>query len=163
MWDWYVSTAGPVLFIGLRCSIPLCPLVFFNKTLSVYRLVLWGWGLQTGRVYRSLSPGLALSAALNNNNNDNNKNNNNNKRFVHELTKINLPDYFRLKLLYWTVQKSIYIFLHLNIIYLWTNVMIEQLDIEIVKFLISLILVSINNILINTDKPEYVIVNQSIY
>ena len=42
--------------IGLSCSIP--PIVFYYfslSLLSVYRLVLWGWGLQTDRVYITLS------------------------------------------------------------------------------------------------------------
>ena len=31
------------------------PLLFFHSFLSVYRLVLWGWGLRTERVYITLS------------------------------------------------------------------------------------------------------------
>ena len=43
-------------FIGLSCSIPT--IVFYSLSLSllsVYRLVLWGWGLWTDRVYITLS------------------------------------------------------------------------------------------------------------
>ena len=51
VWDWRVSTAGPSFFIGLSCSIPT--IVFYSLSislLSVYRLVLSGWGLRTDRV-----------------------------------------------------------------------------------------------------------------
>ena len=54
--DWWVSRAGQCFFFGLSCSIPT--LVFdslFLSLLSVYRLVLWGWGLRTDRVYITLS------------------------------------------------------------------------------------------------------------
>ena len=43
-------------FIGISCSIPT--IVFYSFSiplLSVYRLVLWGWGLRTDRVYITLS------------------------------------------------------------------------------------------------------------
>ena len=56
VWDWRVSRAGPMLFIGLRCSIPTIVLYSFSLSLlSVYGLVLWGWGRRTDRVYISLS------------------------------------------------------------------------------------------------------------
>ena len=47
---------GQCFFIGLSCSIPT--LVFYSLSLSllsVYRLVLWGWGFRTDRVYITLS------------------------------------------------------------------------------------------------------------
>ena len=46
---------------------------FSYDLLSVYRLVLWGWGLRTVRVYTILSqPSLLTFFNNNNNNNDNN-------------------------------------------------------------------------------------------
>ena len=47
---------GQCFFIGLSYSIPT--IVFYSLSLSllsVYRLVLWGWGLRTDRVYITLS------------------------------------------------------------------------------------------------------------
>ena len=47
---------GQCFFIGLSCSIPT--IVFYSLSislLSVYRLVVWGWGLRTNRVYITLS------------------------------------------------------------------------------------------------------------
>ena len=43
---------GQCFFIGLSCSIPT---IYSLSLLSVYRLVLWGWGLRTDRVYITLS------------------------------------------------------------------------------------------------------------
>ena len=43
-----------------------CLLLFSRSLLSFYRLVLWGWGLRTDRVYITLS--LALPTFFNNNN-----------------------------------------------------------------------------------------------
>ena len=43
-------------FVGLRCSIPTIVFYSFSLSLlSVYRLLLWGWGLRTDRVYITLS------------------------------------------------------------------------------------------------------------
>ena len=43
-------------FIGLCCSIPTIVFYYFKLFfLSVYRLVLWSWGLRTDRVYITLS------------------------------------------------------------------------------------------------------------
>ena len=58
-------------FIGISCSIPT--IVFYDFSLSflsVYRLVLWGWGLRTDiwGVYHSLSS-LHCRPLFNNNNN----------------------------------------------------------------------------------------------
>ena len=47
---------GQCFFIGLSCSIPT--IVFYSfplSLLSAYRLVLWGWGLRTDRMYITLS------------------------------------------------------------------------------------------------------------
>ena len=56
VWDRWVSRGGPMLFIGLSYSIPTVVFYYFSVTfLSVYRLVLWGWGLRTDRVYITLS------------------------------------------------------------------------------------------------------------
>ena len=47
---------GQCFFIGLSCSIPTIGFYFFFLSLlSVCALVLWGWGLQTDRVYITLS------------------------------------------------------------------------------------------------------------
>ena len=47
---------GQCFFIGLSCSIPTIVFYFFSLSLlSVYRLVLWCWGLRTDRVYITLS------------------------------------------------------------------------------------------------------------
>ena len=54
VWDCRVSRAGTMLFywpILLYYSL----LLIFHFFLSVYRLVLWGWGLRTDRVYVTLS------------------------------------------------------------------------------------------------------------
>ena len=62
---------GQCFFIGLSCSIPTIVFYPFSLSLlSVYRLVLWGWGLRTARV-SSLSLSLALPTFFNNNNNNN--------------------------------------------------------------------------------------------
>ena len=50
------KSMGQCLLIGLSCSIPT--LVFYYVSLSllsIYRLVLWAWGLRTDRVYITLS------------------------------------------------------------------------------------------------------------
>ena len=55
VWDWRVSRTRPCFFIGLSCSIPT--IVFYSFSLSLLsdnRLVLWGWGLWTDRVYITL-------------------------------------------------------------------------------------------------------------
>ena len=68
MWDWLVSRAGQCLFIGLSCSIPTIVFYYFSLSLvSVYMLVLWGWGLLTDRVY-IISLSLAQLTSFNNNN-----------------------------------------------------------------------------------------------
>ena len=78
VWDWRVSRAGTMLFIGLSCSVH--SLVYYYlplSVLSVCRLVLWGLGLRTDRVYiTSLSLSFALTTFFNSNNNNNNNNNN---------------------------------------------------------------------------------------
>ena len=56
VWDSGFQGQGQCFFIGLSCSIPT--IVFYSLSislLSVYRLVLWGWGLRTDRVYITLS------------------------------------------------------------------------------------------------------------
>ena len=56
VWEWQISRAGQCFFIGLSCSIPTIVFYSFSLSLlSVYRLVLWGWGLRTDRVYINLS------------------------------------------------------------------------------------------------------------
>ena len=52
VWDW----RGQCFFICLSCSIPTIVFYCFSLSLiSVYRLVLWGWGLRTDIVYITLS------------------------------------------------------------------------------------------------------------
>ena len=57
VWDWRVSRAGPMLLFWPKLlSIPTIVFYFFSLSLfSVYRLVLWSWGLRTDRVYTTLS------------------------------------------------------------------------------------------------------------
>ena len=58
LWNWQVSRAGPMLLYWpkQRCSIPTIVFHFSSLSLlSVYRLVLWGLGLRTDRVYITLS------------------------------------------------------------------------------------------------------------
>ena len=51
---------------------PYYNLLLFSLSLqSVYRLVLWGWGLRTDRVYITISLSLALPLSINNNINNN--------------------------------------------------------------------------------------------
>ena len=47
---------GQCFFIDLSCAIPTIVFYYFSVSLlSVYRLVLWGWGLQTEMVYIPIS------------------------------------------------------------------------------------------------------------
>ena len=56
VWDWRVSRAGPMLLYWPKLLYPYIVFYSFSLSLlSVYRLVLWGWGLQTDRVYTTLS------------------------------------------------------------------------------------------------------------
>ena len=69
VWDWRVSRAWPMLFIGLSCSIPTIVFYYFSiSLLPVYWLVLWArvFGL-LGCISLSLS--FALRTSFNNNNN----------------------------------------------------------------------------------------------
>ena len=55
VWDWRVPRAGQCFFIGLSCSIQTIVFYYFSLSLlPVHRLVLWGWGLRTDRVYITL-------------------------------------------------------------------------------------------------------------
>ena len=54
VWDWRVSRVGPMLFYWPKMLYPFYLLLFFSSLLSVYRLVLWSWGLRTNRVYITL-------------------------------------------------------------------------------------------------------------
>ena len=65
VWDWRVSRAGPMFFIGLSCSIPFCLLLFFPFFLSIcwYR----GAGVVGLIRCRLLSLSLALRTSFNNN------------------------------------------------------------------------------------------------
>ena len=56
VFDWRVSRAGPMFFYWPKLLYPNY-IVFYYFSLSlisVYRLVLWGWGLGTDRVYITL-------------------------------------------------------------------------------------------------------------
>ena len=56
VWDWRVSRAGPMLLYWPKLLYPTIVFYYFSLSLiSVNRLVLWGWGLQTDRVYITLS------------------------------------------------------------------------------------------------------------
>ena len=62
---------GHCFFIGLSCSIPTIVFYLISiSLLSVYRLVLCGWGLRTDRVYVTLSQPCTADLFLNNNNNN---------------------------------------------------------------------------------------------
>ena len=67
VWAWRVSRAGPIHFYWPNWLYPYYSLYSFSLSLSVYGLVLWGWGLRPDRVYITLSQPLS--------NNDNNNNN----------------------------------------------------------------------------------------
>ena len=50
--DWGVSRTGPMHFYWPMLLIPTVVFYYFSLSLlSVRRLVLWGWGLRTDRVY----------------------------------------------------------------------------------------------------------------
>ena len=69
VWDWRVSRVGPMLLYWPKLLYPCYSLLYFSVSLlSVYRLVLWGWGLWTDRVYTTLSQ--PCTAWLFNNNNN---------------------------------------------------------------------------------------------
>ena len=55
VWDWRVSRAWPMRFHWPSCSLTFCPLLFSPSLLSFNGLVLWGCGLQTDRVFITLS------------------------------------------------------------------------------------------------------------
>ena len=55
-WTGRFQEQGQYFFIGLSCSIPTIVFYYFSLSLlPVYRLVLWGWGLWTERVYITIS------------------------------------------------------------------------------------------------------------
>ena len=68
VWDWWVSRAGSMLLYWPKLLYPYYSLLLFFpfSLLSVCRLALWGWGLQTDRVYITLS--ILLPTFFNNNN-----------------------------------------------------------------------------------------------
>ena len=56
VWDWRVSRAGPMLLYWPNLLYPYYSRLLFSLSLlSVYRLVLWGWGLRTDRVFITFS------------------------------------------------------------------------------------------------------------
>ena len=57
VWDLRVSRAGPMLLYWPKLLYPYYSLLLFFSLsfLSVYRLILWGWGLWTDRVYITFS------------------------------------------------------------------------------------------------------------
>ena len=77
VWDWRVSRAGPMLLYWPKLLYPYTIVLysFSLSLLSVYRLVLCGWGLRTDRVYITLSQPCTANLFFNNNNNNNNNNN----------------------------------------------------------------------------------------
>ena len=55
VWDCWVSRAGPMLLYWPKLLYPYYSLLLFSLSLlSVYRLVLWGCGLRSDRVYTTL-------------------------------------------------------------------------------------------------------------
>ena len=55
VWDWRVSRAGPMPFCRPSCFLLFYLQLFSLSLLFLYRLLVWGWGLQTDRVSISLS------------------------------------------------------------------------------------------------------------
>ena len=56
VWAEWFQEQGQCCFIGLSCSIPAIVIYSLSLSLlSVYRLVLWGLGVRTDRVYITLS------------------------------------------------------------------------------------------------------------
>ena len=53
--DLWVSRAGPMLLRWPKLLCPYYSLLLFSLSLSIYRMVLWGWGLQNDMVYITLS------------------------------------------------------------------------------------------------------------
>ena len=69
VWDWRVSRAGPMLLYWPKLLYPYYSLLlFFPSLLSVFRLVLWGFGLRTDGCNITLSQ--PCTADVLNNNND---------------------------------------------------------------------------------------------
>ena len=67
----FKSRANPSL-LASAAHIPTIVFYFFSLSLlSLYRLVLWGWGLRTDRVYATLSQPCTADLFNNNNNNNN--------------------------------------------------------------------------------------------
>ena len=51
VWDWPVSITGPIHFYWpIGCFSPFVSYYFYISFRSVFTLILWGWGLWTGRV-----------------------------------------------------------------------------------------------------------------
>ena len=68
VWDWRVSRAEPIFFYWPKLSILSIVYYYFSfSLLSVYRLVLWGWGLRTDRLYITLSHPCTANLFYNNN------------------------------------------------------------------------------------------------
>ena len=64
---------GQCYFIGLSCSFPTIVFCYFSLSLfPVCRLVLYGWGLRSDRVYVTLTQPCTATSFNNNNNNNNN-------------------------------------------------------------------------------------------
>ena len=55
VWDWRVSRAGSMSLYRPSFSLPFCLFLFSLSLLSLYGLLLWGWGLRTDRVCIALS------------------------------------------------------------------------------------------------------------
>ena len=54
VFDWRVSSAGPIPLQWPSCSLPFCLLLISLSLLSFYGMVLWGWGLRTDMVLIAL-------------------------------------------------------------------------------------------------------------
>ena len=71
VWIWWVSRSRPMDFYWPKLLYPTIVFYYISLSLlSVYRLVLWDWGLSTDRVFITLSLSLALPSFNNNNNVD---------------------------------------------------------------------------------------------
>ena len=84
---WFQEQGQCFFYWPLSCSIPTILFYHFPLyLLSVYRLVLWGWGLRTDRVYRVHHTLSALHCRpLNNNNDDDDDDDNNNNNNLHTM------------------------------------------------------------------------------
>ena len=88
VWDWRVSRAGPMLLYWPKLLYPYYSLqLFFPFSSFCLRLILWGCGLRTDRVYTTLSQPCMPTFVNNNNNNNNNNNKVPPERLMHSINR----------------------------------------------------------------------------